>query len=57
MYLLDTDHMSVLWRGGAEAFRLEQRLGAVPDEEVVTCIIVYHDGLRLNSTDVNCPSA
>jgi tRNA(fMet)-specific endonuclease VapC len=46
MYLLDTDHMSVLRRGGTEAFRLEQRLGAVPDEEIVTCIVVYEEQMR-----------
>ena len=46
MYLLDTDHMSVLRYGGAAAFRLEQRLGAVPDEEIVTCIVVYEEQMR-----------
>ena len=46
MYVLDTDHMSVLRRGGVEAFRLEQHLGAVPDEEIVTCIVVYEEQMR-----------
>ena len=46
MYLLDTDHMSVLRRGGAEALRLELRLGAVPSEEIVTCIVVYEEQMR-----------
>jgi tRNA(fMet)-specific endonuclease VapC len=46
MHLLDTDHMSVLRRGGAEALRLQQRLEAVPDEEIVTCIVVYEEQTR-----------
>ncbi len=39
--LLDTDHMSILRRGGANALRVEMRLSAVSEEEIVTCIIVY----------------
>lgn len=46
MYLLDTDHMSVLRRGGAASFRLAQRLGAIPEEEIVTCIVVYEEQMR-----------
>ena len=37
LYLLDTDHMSLLRRGGANTLRLELRLSAVPEESVVTC--------------------
>lgn len=46
MYLLDTDHMSVIQHGGAEALRLEMRLGMVPEADVVTCIVVYEERMR-----------
>lgn len=46
MHLLDTDHMSVLRRGGAESLRLELRLGELSDEEIVTCIVVYEEQMR-----------
>jgi hypothetical protein len=32
LYCLDTDRMSLLRRGGANALPLEMRLSAVPDE-------------------------
>lgn len=44
--LLDTDHMSILRRGGANALRVEMRLSAVPEEEIVTCIVVYEEQIR-----------
>lgn len=44
--LLDTDHMSILRRGGANALRLEMRLSTVPDEEIVTCVVVYEEQMR-----------
>src|SRR5579884_3927369 len=44
--LLDTDHMSILRRGGANALRLEMRLNAVPEEEIVTCIVVFEEQMR-----------
>ncbi len=46
MYLLDTDHMSVLRRGGAEALKLEHRLGTISEEDVVSCIVVYEEQMR-----------
>lgn len=46
MYLLDTDHMSVLRRGGTSALSLELRLSKVPEEDVVTCIVVYEEQMR-----------
>jgi tRNA(fMet)-specific endonuclease VapC len=46
MYLLDTDHMSVLRYGGAEALRLTLRLSAIPDDELVSCIVVYEEQMR-----------
>src|SRR6476660_1345236 len=44
--LLDTDHISLLRRGGANALRVEMRLRAVPEEEIVTCIVVYEEQMR-----------
>jgi tRNA(fMet)-specific endonuclease VapC len=44
--LLDTDHMSLLRRGGVNALHLERRLSAVPEEEIVTCIVVYEEQMR-----------
>ena len=46
LYCLDTDHMSLLRRGGANALPLEMRLSAVPDEQIVTCIVVYEEQMR-----------
>lgn len=44
--LLDTDHMSILRRGGANALRLEMRLRAISEEEIVTCVVVYEEQMR-----------
>ena len=38
--------MSVLRRGGANALALEMRLRAVPEEEVVTCVVVFEEQMR-----------
>lgn len=38
--------MSLLRRGGANALRLELRLSAVPEESVVTCVVVYEEQMR-----------
>jgi tRNA(fMet)-specific endonuclease VapC len=46
MYLLDTDHMSILERGGADALPLTLRLSRVPDTEIVSCIVVYEEQMR-----------
>lgn len=46
MYLLDTDHMSVLRYGGANALRLSLRLSAVQQTQVVTCVVVYEEQMR-----------
>src|SRR5947209_17743336 len=46
MYLLDTDHMSILRRGGAPALSLGLRLSNVPEQDVVTCIVVYEEQMR-----------
>lgn len=46
MYLMDTDHMSVLRYGGANALRLSLRLSAVPQAQIVTCVVVYEEQMR-----------
>jgi len=46
LYLLDTDHLSILQRGGAESLRLTVRLSEVTDSEIVTCIVVYEEQMR-----------
>lgn len=46
MYLLDTDHLSVLERGGASSLRLTLRLSAVPDSDIVSCVVVYEEQMR-----------
>jgi tRNA(fMet)-specific endonuclease VapC len=44
--ILDTDHMSILRRGGANALPLELRLRNVPEEEIVTCVVVFEEQMR-----------
>jgi len=39
MYLLDTDHMSLLERGGAEGETLRMRLRSIPPDDAATTII------------------
>lgn len=46
MYLLDTDHLSVLERGGAEAERLRRRLQTVPPNEVAATVVSYEEQTR-----------
>ena len=46
MYLLDTDHLSVLERGGAEAERLRRRLQVVPPDEVAATVVSYEEQTR-----------
>ena len=46
MYLLDTDHLSVLERGGAGAERLRRRLQAVPPQEVAATVVSYEEQTR-----------
>ncbi|HET6384892.1 MAG TPA: type II toxin-antitoxin system VapC family toxin [Armatimonadota bacterium] len=46
LHLLDTDHMSILRRGGASAVCLEMRLSAISDEEIVTCVVVFEEQMR-----------
>jgi len=46
MLVLDTDHMSVLERGGQRSAALRERLANVPPHEVATTIISYEEQLR-----------
>ena len=46
MVLLDTDHMSLLQRGGAEGLRIRARLRALPLDNVATTIVSYEEQMR-----------
>ncbi len=46
MYLLDTDHLSVLERGGTPSQRLRQRLQAVSPANVAATIVSYEEQTR-----------
>jgi tRNA(fMet)-specific endonuclease VapC len=46
MYILDTDHLSILDRGGVVAQVLLRRLARVPPQQVVTTIISYEEQMR-----------
>ncbi len=46
MVLLDTDHMSLLERGGAECRRIQGRLRTVPPDDIATTVISYEEQMR-----------
>ncbi|HEY9794030.1 MAG TPA: type II toxin-antitoxin system VapC family toxin [Leptolyngbyaceae cyanobacterium] len=46
MYIFDTDHLSVLERGGVNAQRLMQRLANVSSTQVAASIISYEEQMR-----------
>jgi tRNA(fMet)-specific endonuclease VapC len=46
MYLLDTDHLSVLERGGTAAQSLRRRLHMVPPDDVVATVVSYEEQTR-----------
>lgn len=46
MYLLNTDHITLLDRGGAEGQRIRGRLSQVPPEEVAASIVSYEEQMR-----------
>ena len=46
MWLLDTDHLSILGRGGSGALALELRLGQVAADELGTTIVNYEEQMR-----------
>jgi tRNA(fMet)-specific endonuclease VapC len=46
MYILDTDHLSVVERKGANAQRILERLSAVEPNQISTTIISYEEQVR-----------
>jgi tRNA(fMet)-specific endonuclease VapC len=46
MVILDTDHMSLLQRGGPESVRIARRLRALPPDDVATTVITYEEQMR-----------
>jgi tRNA(fMet)-specific endonuclease VapC len=46
MYLLDTDHLSILERGGAVAVKLSMKLAQVSPEKIAVTIITYEEQTR-----------
>jgi tRNA(fMet)-specific endonuclease VapC len=46
MYLLDTDHISLIDRGGDEGQHIISRLSGIPEEEVAVSIISYEEQTR-----------
>ena len=43
IYVLDTDHMSVLARGGAPSLALTLRLADIADKDITTSIVSYEE--------------
>ena len=46
MYVLDTDHMSTLERGGSNALLLATKLSPIADSQIATTIITYEEQCR-----------
>ena len=46
MVVLDTDHMTLVERGGAEGRRIWQRIRALPPDDVTTTIISFEEQTR-----------
>jgi tRNA(fMet)-specific endonuclease VapC len=46
MYLLDTDHLTILQRGGVESTALRTRLAAVRPDQIATTIVSYEEQTR-----------
>ena len=46
MHVLDTDHLSILERGGADSLKLQMRLEQIPASEVATTIVNYEEQMR-----------
>jgi tRNA(fMet)-specific endonuclease VapC len=46
MYILDTDHLSIMDRGGVGADNLRNRLGMIDPRQVATSIISYEEQMR-----------
>jgi tRNA(fMet)-specific endonuclease VapC len=46
MYILDTDHLSILDRGGGKALNLMRRLASISSNQVAASIISYEEQTR-----------
>lgn len=46
MQILDTDHLTLVERGGSAAFSLQMRLNQVPVSEIGTTIVNYEEQMR-----------
>ena len=46
MYILDTDHLSLLERNNADSLSLQIRMEQVPAEQLVTTIVNYEEQMR-----------
>jgi len=46
MIVLDTDHMSLVERGGAEGRRIWQRIRALPPDDIATTVISFEEQAR-----------
>jgi tRNA(fMet)-specific endonuclease VapC len=46
MYLTDTDHMSLMQRGGAEGQRIWQRIRTIPPDDLGTTVVSYEEQMR-----------
>jgi tRNA(fMet)-specific endonuclease VapC len=46
MYLLDTDHISLIQRGGEAAIRIGNRLAALPEGEACVSVVSYEEQVR-----------
>jgi tRNA(fMet)-specific endonuclease VapC len=53
MYLLDTNHLTILQRGGEPSLHLASRLGQVDSAQVFTTIISYHEQTQGWMNEVN----
>ncbi len=46
IYLLDTDNMSLIERGGPEALRLKARVAMIPPDDIATTVVSYEEQMR-----------
>lgn len=46
MYILDTDHLSLIQRNGQEAKKILEKLTAIEESEVVVTVITYEEQVR-----------
>ena len=53
MYLLDTDHISLLGRGGAEGERIRERILRTPDGMVQASILSFEEQTRGWMAEIN----